>query len=169
MPAKKARPGFGMLAILLSAVGIAPLLNYGLNATSDLVIRDLGITESQFGLLATVCFGCAALGNAAFGKFSDKQPDTRLLLLILAPPRWHWAWLQFRPGSSCSWWRAAGPGFGSPCPNGGPHPFWCNAFPAPNESRGRASSNPACRFPSLWEAWDSPCWPQSLAGMGLRW
>ncbi|MGO2081247.1 MAG: MFS transporter, partial [Glutamicibacter arilaitensis] len=82
MPAKTARPGFGMLAILLSAVGIAPLLNYGLNATSDLVIRDLGITESQFGLLATVCFGCAALGNAAFGKFSDKQPDTRLLLLI---------------------------------------------------------------------------------------
>ncbi|MGO4298218.1 MFS transporter [Glutamicibacter sp. MCAF14] len=82
MPAKTARPGFGMLAILLSAVGIAPLLNYGLNATSDLVIRDLGITESQFGLLATVCFGCAALGNAAFGKFSDKQPDSRLLLLI---------------------------------------------------------------------------------------
>lgn len=82
MTARTARPGFGLLAILLSAVGIAPLLNYGLSATSDLVIRDLGITESQFGLLATVCFGCAALGNAVFGKYSDRQPDTRLMLLI---------------------------------------------------------------------------------------
>lgn len=82
MPARTARPGFGLLAILLSAVGIAPLLNYGLSATSDLVIRDLGISESQFGLLATVCFGCAAIGNVAFGKFSDTQPDTRLMLLI---------------------------------------------------------------------------------------
>ncbi|UXN32307.1 MFS transporter [Glutamicibacter sp. M10] len=82
MSVKEVRPGFGLLAILLSAVGIAPLFNYGLSATSDLVIRDLGITESQFGLLATVCFGCAAIGNAAFGKFSDRQPDTRLMLII---------------------------------------------------------------------------------------
>jgi len=82
MSAKEARPGFGLLAILLSAVGIAPLLNYGLSATSDLVIRDLGITESQFGLLATVCFGCAAIGNAVFGRFADRQPDSRLMLII---------------------------------------------------------------------------------------
>lgn len=82
MSVKEARPGFGLLAILLAAVGIAPLLNYGLSATSDLVIRDLGITESQFGLLATVCFGCAAIGNVVFGKFSDAQPDSRLVLII---------------------------------------------------------------------------------------
>lgn len=82
MTAREARPGFGLLAILLAAVGIAPLLSYGLNATSDLVIRDLGISESQFGLLATVCFGCAAIGNLAFGKFSDAQPDARLMLII---------------------------------------------------------------------------------------
>lgn len=82
MSAKEARPGIGLLAILLSAVGIAPLLNYGLSATSDLVIRDLGITESQFGLVATICFGCAAIGNAVFGRFADRQPDSRLMLLI---------------------------------------------------------------------------------------
>lgn len=35
MKAKEARPGFGLLSILLAAVGIAPLLNYGLSATSD--------------------------------------------------------------------------------------------------------------------------------------
>ncbi|WP_345472149.1 MFS transporter [Glutamicibacter ectropisis] len=82
MKVKEARPGFGLLSILLAAVGIAPLLNYGLSATSDLVIRDLGLSESQFGLLATACFGCAAIGNVAFGKFSDRQPDSRLMLII---------------------------------------------------------------------------------------
>ena len=76
------RPGLGLLAILLSAVGIAPLLNYGLSATSDLIIRDLGISEAQFGLLATACFAFAAVGNAALGKFSDHQPDHRLLAII---------------------------------------------------------------------------------------
>lgn len=82
MSQSTARPGMGLLSILLAAVGIAPLLNYGLSATSDLVIRDLGISETQFGLLATVCFGCAAIGNVAFGQFADRQPDIRLLLLV---------------------------------------------------------------------------------------
>lgn len=76
------KPGFGLLAILLSAVGIAPLLTYGLSATSDLIIRDLGITEAQFGLLATTCFAFAAVGNAAMGKFSDRSSDLKLLTLI---------------------------------------------------------------------------------------
>lgn len=76
------KPGFGLLAILLSAVGIAPLLNYGLSATSDLIIRDLGIDEAQFGLLATACFAFAAVGNAALGRFTDRSPDLRLLSLI---------------------------------------------------------------------------------------
>lgn len=82
MAPKSARPGLGLLAVLLGTVGIAPLLNYGLSATSDLVLRDLGINETQFGLLATLCFGCAALGNALFAKFTDRRPDTLILLLI---------------------------------------------------------------------------------------
>lgn len=82
MQVSSRRPGLGLLAVLLSAVGIAPLLNYGLSATSDLIIRDLGITEAQFGLLATVCFAFAAVGNAALGKFSDRQPDGRLLMVV---------------------------------------------------------------------------------------
>ena len=76
------KSGFGLLAILLSAVGIAPLLNYGLSATSDLIIRDLGIDEAQFGLLATACFAFAAVGNAALGRFTDRSADLRLLSLI---------------------------------------------------------------------------------------
>lgn len=78
------RPGYSLLAILLAAVGIGPLLTYGLSAVSALVITELGISEAQFGLLATVCFGAGAVGNAAFGRFTDKQPDARLLALVFA-------------------------------------------------------------------------------------
>ncbi|MDO2936096.1 MFS transporter [Paeniglutamicibacter sulfureus] len=78
------RPGYSLLAILLVAVGIGPLLTYGLSAVSALVITELGISEAQFGLLATVCFGAGAVGNAAFGRFTDKQPDARLLALVFA-------------------------------------------------------------------------------------
>lgn len=78
MSAKEARPGFGLLAILLSAVGIAPLLNYGLSATSDLVIRDLGITESHSldcwppsvldaQLSAMPCLDASLIGNQTLG------------------------------------------------------------------------------------------------------
>ncbi|MGP9780840.1 MFS transporter [Glutamicibacter sp. AOP12-B1-11] len=77
-----AKPGAGLLLVLLAAVGIAPLFTYGLSATSDLVIRDLHISEAQFGLLATVCFGCAAVGNAAFSSFADRQKDTTLFIII---------------------------------------------------------------------------------------
>lgn len=82
MESKSRRPSLSLLAILLSAVGIAPVLNYGLSATSDLIISDLGISETQFGLLATACFGFGAIGNIVFGKFSDRQPDKTLLLLV---------------------------------------------------------------------------------------
>ena len=82
MSTKSAKPGFGLLSILLAAVGIAPLLNYGLSATSDLIIRDLGINETQFGLLATVCFGCGTIGNVVFGKYSDRQSDSKLLAIV---------------------------------------------------------------------------------------
>ncbi|GAA4380898.1 MFS transporter [Paeniglutamicibacter cryotolerans] len=84
MQARTGRPGKSLLAILLVATGIGPLLSYGLNAASDLVISELGLSEAQFGLLATACFACAALGNAAFGRFADRQPDSRLMVLVFA-------------------------------------------------------------------------------------
>lgn len=77
-----AKPGAGLLLVLLASVGIAPLFTYGLSATSDLVISDLQISETQFGLLATVCFGCAAIGNAAFSKFADRRTDASLLIIV---------------------------------------------------------------------------------------
>ena len=77
-------PGKPLLAILLAAVGIGPLLIYGLNAVSDLVITELGISTAQFGLLATVCFAAGTIGNAAFGGLTDKQPDNRLLVVVFS-------------------------------------------------------------------------------------
>lgn len=77
-------PGKLLLAALLATVAVGPILISGLSATSDLVITELGISETQFGLLATVCFGAGAIGNAAFGRFSDRQPDSRLLILVFA-------------------------------------------------------------------------------------
>ena len=57
-------PGIGLLTVLLGAVAAGPILLYGLSATSDSIIAELGISEAHFGLLATTCFGAAAIGSA---------------------------------------------------------------------------------------------------------
>ncbi|SDS75489.1 Major Facilitator Superfamily protein [Brevibacterium sandarakinum] len=75
-------PGRGLLTVLLGAVGSGPLLLYGLSAVSDSIIVDLGISEAQFGLLATVCFACAAIGNATLGRVADRHSDVSLMTLV---------------------------------------------------------------------------------------
>lgn len=77
-------PGSGLLTVLLGAVSAGPLLLYGLSASSDSVIVDLGISEAQFGLLATVCFACAAIGNATLGRLADRHSDQSLMTAIFA-------------------------------------------------------------------------------------
>ncbi|MGO1549959.1 MAG: MFS transporter [Nesterenkonia sp.] len=79
-PARSAGPG--LLSVLLGAVGAGPLLLYGLSATSDRIIGDLGIDEVRFGLLATVCFGCAAVGNATLGRLADRHRDLPLMTVV---------------------------------------------------------------------------------------
>lgn len=75
-------PGLGLLSVLTGAVGAGPLLLYGLSATSDRIISDLGISEAHFGLLATVCFGCAAIGNATLGRVADRRSDLLLMSTV---------------------------------------------------------------------------------------
>lgn len=75
-------PGLGLLTVLTGAVGAGPLLLYGLSATSDRIISDLGITEAHFGLLATVCFGCAAIGSATLARLADNRSDLLLMSSI---------------------------------------------------------------------------------------
>lgn len=64
-------PSNKLLTVLLLTMGVGPLLTYGLSATSDLLIRRLDITESQFGLLATTLFICAALFSLVQGRLAD--------------------------------------------------------------------------------------------------
>lgn len=93
-------PSRGLLSVLLGAVGAGPLMPYGLSAVSDSIIIDLGISEAQFGLLATACFACAAIGNAILGRVADKHSDNSLMtvvfvlaaaaLLLVAVPAGFW-------------------------------------------------------------------------------
>ena len=73
-----------MLTVLLGAVGAGPLLLYGLSAVSDSIIVDLGISEAQFGLLATACFTCAAIGNATLARVADRHSDMSLMTIVFA-------------------------------------------------------------------------------------
>lgn len=75
-------PGIQLITVLLGAVGAGPLLLYGLSATSDSIIGDLHISEAQFGLLATVCFGCAAVGNVVLARFADRRSDAVLMTVV---------------------------------------------------------------------------------------
>lgn len=63
----------GLLLTLLCLMGAGPLLNYGLSTTSTLIIDELHISESQFGLLATLIFATAALSSAGLGKVADRM------------------------------------------------------------------------------------------------
>lgn len=75
-------PSRSLLTVLLGAVGAGPLMLYGLSAVSDSVIVDLGISEAQFGLLATACFACAAIGNATLGRVADRHSDSSLMTVV---------------------------------------------------------------------------------------
>lgn len=69
---------------MVATVAFGPMLLCSLSATSNLVISELGISEAQFGLLGTACFAAGAVGNVAFGRFSDRRSDSLLLTLVVA-------------------------------------------------------------------------------------
>ncbi|MCG2623448.1 MFS transporter [Arthrobacter sp. I2-34] len=74
--------GSGLLAVLTCAMGIGPLINLGIGATSSQVIHDMGITDGQYGLLSTVCFVMAALGSLSLGRLSDRISSRSQLVII---------------------------------------------------------------------------------------
>ncbi|WP_334170397.1 MFS transporter [Sinomonas sp.] len=73
-----------LLFVLVCAMGVGPLLNYGLSAASPLVLRDLGISQSQFGLVAGAVFASAAVSSAWLGRFSDRATSRQQIVLIFA-------------------------------------------------------------------------------------
>ena len=79
----RSTPGPGLLFVLVCAMGAGPVMNYGISATSTLIISDLGISESQFGLLAATCFASAALSSMSLGRLSDRiRARTQMLIIF---------------------------------------------------------------------------------------
>lgn len=76
-PASVTVPGF--VATLAVAMGIGPLLIYGLSAAGPLVIADLGLTRAQFGSFATVAFAAAAISSGVFARFVDVHSERRTM------------------------------------------------------------------------------------------
>lgn len=77
-----AKPRVGLLVVLAAAMGVGPLLNYGLSATSPLIIASLGMSQSQFGLLAGAVFASAAVSSFSLGRLSDRASTRTQLVLI---------------------------------------------------------------------------------------
>ncbi|MBF4994351.1 MFS transporter [Arthrobacter gandavensis] len=63
-------------------MGAGPVMNYGISATSTLIMAELGISESQFGLLAATCFASAALSSMSLGRLSDRVSSRSQMLII---------------------------------------------------------------------------------------
>lgn len=82
MTKSSSAPGAGLLTTLVATMGVTTLLAFGLGSIGDIIITDLKISETQFGLLASVGYGCAALGSLSLGRFSDKRSDISLTVII---------------------------------------------------------------------------------------
>ncbi len=79
-----ARTSGALLFVLLCAMGVGPLFNYGLSTSSALVIEQMGITAGQLGLVVTVVFASAALSSMWLGRLADRMtPRAQLILIFL--------------------------------------------------------------------------------------
>ena len=76
------RPSTALLVVLVAAMGVGPILNYGLSAVSPLIIADLGISQSQFGILAGAVFASAAVSSFSLGRLSDSTTTRQQLVVI---------------------------------------------------------------------------------------
>lgn len=81
-PGREQAPGANLLLVLTATMAVGPLLTHSLSAMSPLVIQDLGLTESQFGLLATVTFLVAAVTAVRTGRWADRL-GARTLLAVM--------------------------------------------------------------------------------------
>lgn len=62
------------LALITSGMGAGPLYNFGLSATSALVIANFAISPSQFGAVLTTVFASAAVASTFLGWLADRLP-----------------------------------------------------------------------------------------------
>lgn len=70
------------MLVLTATMAVGPLLTHSLSAMSPLVIADLGLTEAQFGLLATTTFFVAAVTAVRTGRWADRLAARTLLVVM---------------------------------------------------------------------------------------
>lgn len=69
-------------AVLGATMAVGPLLHYSLSAIGPVLIQDLGISRAQLGLFATATFLAAASTSWLGGRFVDRQPEGRVIILL---------------------------------------------------------------------------------------
>lgn len=72
----------GVVAVLTSLMGAGPLLVYAYSVTGPLLIKELGLSAVEFGLLTTTCYLGAGFGSMVMGHISDSIA-TRIQLVII--------------------------------------------------------------------------------------
>lgn len=75
-------PGTGLLLMLLAAMGVGALFNYGVSASSTVVIERLGVTSGQLGTVLTVVFASAAVTSVALGRAADRLSSCAQMSVI---------------------------------------------------------------------------------------
>ena len=83
LPAPAARrPSAALLWVLLAAMGAGPLFNYGVSASSTVVMERLDVTSGQLGTVMTVVFAAAAVTSLGLGRAADRLSARAQLSII---------------------------------------------------------------------------------------
>ncbi|MFI7397996.1 MFS transporter [Micrococcus luteus] len=76
------RPSAALLWVLLAAMGAGPLFNYGVSASSTVVMERLDVTSGQLGTVMTVVFAAAAVTSLGLGRAADRLSARAQLSII---------------------------------------------------------------------------------------
>ncbi|WP_419404078.1 hypothetical protein [Micrococcus sp. F3Y] len=76
------RPSAALLWVLLAAMGAGPLFNYGVSASSTVVMERLDVTSGQLGTVMTVVFAAAAVTSLGLGRAADRLSARGQLSII---------------------------------------------------------------------------------------
>lgn len=79
---RRRRDDLALWAGLALCMGVGPLMLYTLTAVAPVVIADLALSPAQYGAIATVTFGSAALGALALGGPSSRFGGRSVMVAV---------------------------------------------------------------------------------------
>ncbi len=74
--------GGAVLAVLVGVMAVGPLFNYGVSASSALVVERLGIPDGLLGSVVSVVFVSAALTSLWLGRLADRLSVRTQLAIV---------------------------------------------------------------------------------------